>query len=131
MANEANLKQYAQQVLDLVNQHRRASGLGDLSWRDDLYEVAKIRADEIATRSFSHTRPDGTDCGQLLDSRGLRWCSWGENLADGQRSAQEVVNSWMSSAQHKANILNPAFKSLGVAAKEKGLGFDWVQVFYS
>lgn len=130
MEQEELLKQYAGEVLRLVNEERKSRGLPVLRWSGALCQVAGIRAEEILAGYYSHRRPDGTDCGDLLDSKGLHWQNWGENLADGQKSPEEVVHAWMASGTHRENILNPAFRFLGVCVKENGNRLKWVEIFF-
>lgn len=75
--------------------------------------AAKIRANEIL-KSFSHTRPDGRAFSTALNEAGATYSGAGENIAKGQRTPEEVVNAWMNSAGHRANILNSKYKYLGV-----------------
>lgn len=119
---------YAAEVLSLVNAERARVGAPPLRLADDLQAASAIRAYEI-TRKFSHTRPDGSDCFTAIDNRG-RTC--GENIAAGNATASETVEQWMNSDGHRKNILNPAFRELGV-----GYAYDensdyrhyWVQLF--
>lgn len=122
----ANVPMYASQILDLVNQERAANGLAPLELHTELLKAADIRAREIA-QVFSHNRPDGSPCFTVLEECDLAYMTAGENIAQGYASPQEVMNGWMSSEGHRANILNGGFSMLGV-------GYDsatrsWVQVF--
>ncbi len=119
---------YAWQVLDMVNQERAAVGLPALTMDAKLISSAKVRAVEI-TSLFDHTRPDGTSCFTAFPS-GLGWR--GENIAAGQRNPSSVMNGWMNSAGHKANILSKNFKSIGIACyyvPGSQYGYYWVQCF--
>lgn len=80
---------------------------------------AFIRAWECLI-TYNHTRPDGTKFSSALTEAGIKWNHSGENIAAGQITPQEVVNAWMESSGHRANILNPDFEYLGV-----GLYFDY------
>lgn len=102
------------QVLKLCNDYRRIAGLNDLVTREDLlWDLAMLRAEEIMQR-FSHTRPDGTSCFTLFAEEGF-YGNLGENLAGGQTSVADVVNAWMNSEGHRANILNSTFTYLATA----------------
>jgi uncharacterized protein YkwD len=81
---------------------------------------------------FSHTTPDGVEFSTRITNAGYRWSGAGENIAKGQRTAADVMNSWMNSAGHKANILNCGFKNIGVgvAADTQG-SLVWTQNFAS
>ena len=120
--------EFVQQVLNLVNIERRKAGVSPLKLSRYLNDAAAIRAEEI-TQVFSHTRPDGSSCFTVLDKN---YYNVGENIAEGQSTPEEVMNSWMNSPGHRANILKPEFTELGV-----GYVYDdsseykhyWVQLF--
>ncbi len=119
---------WTKQVVDLVNAERAKAGLGALSIHNGAANAAQVRANEIIT-SFSHTRPNGSSFSTALKEAGVSYTSSGENIAYGQRSPQEVMNQWMNSAGHRANILNPQFTSIGVGHVQRN-GVDyWTQLF--
>ena len=113
-----------QEVLRLVNAERKKQGLSELNYYSAGQAAADLRADEIKT-SFSHTRPDGRTCFTVFEDFDLGAFMCGENIAWGQRSAQEVVNSWMNSDGHRKNILNPNATGIVVGVKDN----HWVQLF--
>lgn len=120
----------AHKVLTLVNQIRAQYGLNPLSWDSTLEQTAALRAAEC-TVSFSHTRPNGQDCFSAYPS-GVRL--GGENIAAGSRTAEQVVNLWMNSPGHRANILNPGYTTMAVSmAQVDGTtyGYYWSQNFTS
>ena len=98
------------EVLRLVNVERARVGLQPLRFADDLAASALIRAREIPIK-FSHTRPNGSKCFTAMPQIGH---ILGENLAGGQRTPKQVVEAWMNSETHRANILNKSFRELGV-----------------
>ena len=98
------------EVLRLVNVERARVGLQPLRFADDLAASALIRAREIPIK-FSHTRPNGSKCFTAMPQIGH---ILGENLAGGQTTPQKVVEAWMNSETHRANILNKSFRELGV-----------------
>ena len=98
------------EVLRLVNVERARVGLQPLKFADDLAASALIRAREIPIK-FSHTRPNGSKCFTAMPQIGH---ILGENLAGGQRTPKQVVEAWMNSETHRANILNKSFRELGV-----------------
>lgn len=113
------------ELFNLVNDERARNGLAPLSWSSSLASDAAVRAQEIAV-SFSHTRPDGSDWWTVDPDR-----MYGENLACGQSTAQEVFSSWMASAGHKANILG-SYGTCGFAlyyGGDAGSTYYWVQEF--
>ena len=121
---------FEQRVLDLVNIERGKEGLSPLEWDGpNLGAGADVRAVEIST-NFSHTRPDGRSCFTAITNPG----AVGENIAAGYRSPEAVVEGWMNSPGHRANILDPDFKKLGVGyyyASGSYYGHYWVQLFSS
>ena len=100
-------------VLQLVNQYRQAYGLSRLVTRQDLWEeVAMLRAQELVSY-FSHTRPDGRECFSALEDVGLDyWYACAENIAAGYENAARVMDGWMNSSGHRANILDEDLKEL-------------------
>lgn len=119
----------AAQVLALVNAQRARVGLGSLSLDPEASKAAGVRAREIQI-SFSHTRPDGRDFSTALSEAGASFRASGENIAYGQRSAEQVMDVWMNSAGHRANILNPGYSRIGIGHVKDSRGVDhWVQLF--
>ena len=135
LPEEAALTDEEWSVLLLTNRERVKQGLDPLTATPFLQKVGDVRADEI-TVSFSHTRPDGTDCFTALDTEQYPYKWMGENIAYGQQSPAAVMNSWMNSPDHRKNILNSSFLHIGVGHKA-GIDFAgyrsnfWVQFFYS
>ncbi len=119
---------YADEVVSLVNAERASVGLQPLEAVPVLNDVATMRSQEI-TRSFSHTRPDGRSCSTALDDYGVKWMTSGENIAYGYDSPESVVNGWMNSEGHRANILNQNFEYIGVGVVEYGGLLYWTQTF--
>lgn len=116
--------EYAFSVLELVNQERQAAGLSPLVMNQSLLDTAMQRAAETSA-FFSHTRPDGTSC---FSANSLIIA---ENIAAGQRTPEDVMNSWMNSSGHKANILRERAKTIGIGCFEIGGVLYWVQCFGS
>lgn len=119
----------AMQVISLVNSERAKYGLEALTYDSLLSSAANTRAVEIKSL-FSHTRPDGRSCFTALDETGYSYRKAGENIAYGQRSAEEVMNAWMNSEGHRANILGD-YDYIGVGVYEKGGVIYWSQFFAS
>ena len=115
-------------VLDLVNQERKAAGLKNVKINEDLNRVAELRAAEIAEK-WSHTRPNGEEWKTAFSDAGVSASYRGENLAKGQYSADKVVEDWMDSDGHKANILNKKFTKMGVASVVIDGVTYWVHLF--
>ncbi|WP_312044192.1 CAP domain-containing protein [Anaerotignum sp.] len=114
----------AQKVVDLVNAERAKAGLGALTIDTKVTAAAQVRAKEVQT-SFSHTRPDGRSCFTALDEANVSYRGAGENIALGQKTPEQVMNDWMNSEGHRANIMNPNFKYIGVGVD----GSAWTQLF--
>ena len=118
---------YAQEILNLVNTERANVGLKSLSLSSTLMDGAAIRANELTTY-YSHTRPDGTNCSTVVEDTYPSYYI-GENIAAGQQSAAEVMNDWMNSTGHRANILRPSYSELGVGLAYDSDRYYWVQLF--
>lgn len=117
------------EILRLTNIERQKVGLKTLTYLSTLDAGAKTRSIEITTH-FSHTRPDGTRFFTVFGPDFL-YRNIGENLASGFRSPEQVVNAWMNSDSHRANILNEKFEHLSVAYTRGEDGkFRWVQIFF-
>ena len=123
------VQEAAEAVASLVNAARQDAGLSELELDADLCAAAQACAQEIA-QSFSHTRPDGSSCFTILEEFGISYRAAGENIAMGQRTPEEVMDGWMNSSGHRANILNGTFTSIGVGYYVDGAGAaHWVQIF--
>lgn len=119
---------FVTQVVELVNEERAKAGLGAVTINTKVQQAAQVRAAE-QVKSFSHTRPNGTSCFTALSEAGVSYRGAGENIAYGQRTPQEVMNAWMNSAGHRANILNKNFKNIGVGyTVVNGVPY-WAQMF--
>ena len=111
------------EVIAKVNEIRVANGLNTLRYDASLEASADVRADELTVR-FSHTRPDGSDWYTVNPD-----LMYGENLADGYTTADAVVNAWMASPEHKANILKSDFTTVAVSTAVKNGKTYWAQEF--
>ena len=120
----------ANEVLAIMNAERAAEGLAPLTADPVLTEYAMQRAAEV-NMFFSHTRPDGTDCFTVYGDE-YRYGAKAENIAFGQRNAQEVMDSWMNSPGHRANILDGNLSSVGIGCfYQRDGSIAWVQLFHS
>lgn len=127
-APEESTKSYAEQVVALVNEERAKVNLPALTMSEDVNHAAQIRAVET-TKAFSHTRPDGSPFSTVLKENGISYRGAGENIAWGQKTPEAVVNAWMNSDGHRANILNKNFTTIGVGYYMNGTTPYWVQLF--
>lgn len=118
------------QVVSLINAERKARGLSPLMLSRQVEEVAAVKAkDMYDNQYFSHNSPVYGSPFDMLKAFGVPYTMAAENIARGQTSAQAVVNSWMNSAGHRANILNENYTQTGVGYYADGSGPYWVQMF--
>ncbi|QDP40553.1 SafA/ExsA family spore coat assembly protein [Radiobacillus deserti] len=121
-------KSIEQQVIDLTNQQRAKNGLSPLKGDWELSRVARYKSQDMHDRRyFDHTSPTYGSPFTMMKNFGISYRSAAENIARGQRSAQEVVNAWMNSAGHRKNILTPNFTHIGVGYVADGN--YWTQMF--
>ena len=123
---------YVNEVVRLVNEARAQNKLPPLRLDEGLRKASQVRSAECV-RVFSHTRPDGRSYKTAAAEAGVVSKYMGENAASGQITPQEVVQDWMESEGHRANILNPRYTRLGVGLTENTgnsySGYAWVQIF--
>ncbi|MFE6175677.1 sigma-70 family RNA polymerase sigma factor [Streptomyces sp. NPDC056464] len=118
------------QVVALVNKERANAGCGPLAEDSLLNKAAQGHSEDMAARDFfDHTNPDGADPGQRITAAGYRWSTYGENIAMGQQTPESVMDSWMNSPGHRANILNCSFKDIGIGIHDGSGGPWWTQAF--
>ena len=131
IAEQAGSTVQADEVLELVNKERSKAGLKALVLADDLTNVATLKAKDMRDKGyFDHTSPTYGSPFEMMRQFGVQYSSAGENIAAGQKTAQEVMNSWMNSSGHRANILSKDYEQLGVGYVEGGsYGTYWVQMF--
>ncbi|MEU6214935.1 CAP domain-containing protein [Streptomyces sp. NPDC047023] len=115
----------AAEVVTLVNQERAKAGCGPLAVHTKLLTAARNHSQDMAEHGMSHTGSDGSTVGQRVSGAGYTWGSLGENVAAGQRTAEQAVSSWMKSEGHRASILNCSYTETGVAVVDH----HWTQVF--
>lgn len=126
--DSGQLAEYAEQVAVLVNKERSAYGLQPVKVSPTLSEAANIRAVEIK-ENFSHTRPNGTSCFTAMSELGIQYRSAAENIAYGQKNPESVMNAWMNSSGHRANILNENMEYIGVGVFYQNGVYYWSQFF--
>ncbi|WP_175084778.1 CAP domain-containing protein [Candidatus Frankia nodulisporulans] len=119
------------QVVTLTNLERGRAGLSALSIDPVLTAAADGHSTDMARRGFfAHTSPDGRTVSDRVTALGYRYSRVAENIAAGQTSAEEVVAGWMDSPGHRANILLPQLREIGVGYAVGGEhGTYWTQVF--
>lgn len=122
----APIGDFEQQVVNLVNQERAKQGLGALSSDAELAKVADVKAKDMYDNNyFDHNSPTYGSPFDMMRSFGVSYNYAGENIAKGQRTAEQVMNDWMNSPGHRANIMNGNYTKIGVAYYN-GV---WVQMF--
>lgn len=125
------LKTFEQEVARLVNAERAKYGLPALRFDWEVSRVARIKSQDMINKGyFSHSSPTYGSPFNMMENFGLRFSAAGENIAMGQRTPKEVMNAWMNSAGHRANILSRSFTVIGVGAAKKSNGvIYWTQMF--
>jgi uncharacterized YkwD family protein/spore coat assembly protein SafA len=131
--NMDETKGVEQEVLTLVNQERSKAGLKPLAMDWELQRVARVKSCDMSQNNyFSHQSPKYGSPFDMMKQFGINYRSAGENIASGQRSAKEVMQSWMNSTGHRANILKADFTHIGIGYCEGGsMGTYWTQQFIS
>lgn len=126
-----DLPRTAAEAVDLTNRERAGAGLPPLAVDPLLATAAQAYSTDMAARAFySHTSPEGTQPWDRAAAAGSTRRSIGENIACGQRSPAEVVEGWMNSPGHRANILKPDFTHIGIGFAGGGpAGTYWTQLF--
>ncbi|GAA2411222.1 hypothetical protein GCM10010420_45130 [Streptomyces glaucosporus] len=120
----------AQRVLGLVNAERAKAGCRPLTLDAKLTGAAQKYAETMGGRGvLSHTGPGGSTMASRINEAGYSWSALAENIARGQKTPEQVMNSWMNSPGHRANILNCAYQDIGIGMSEKPKGPWWVQNF--
>ncbi|MFJ4619360.1 CAP domain-containing protein [Streptomyces sp. NPDC088812] len=121
--------QAAAEVLKLVNEERSKVGCSALSANSALAGLAQSFSEDMAARGFfDHTDPDGATPWDRAAKAGISDLG-GENIARGQADAAAVMEAWMNSPGHRANILNCDFTTLGVGVHFGSGGPWWTQDF--
>ena len=127
---DTQIEAIERQVIDLVNAERTGNGLQALEFNWQVARVAGYKACDMRdNRYFSHTSPTYGSPFQMLRDFGISFTAAGENIAMGQRSAESVMQAWMNSSGHRANILNEAYTQIGVGYCIGNSGPYWVQMF--
>ncbi len=114
--------------MKLVNAERAKAGLPALKEDWELSRVAKYKSQDMHDKNyFDHTSPTYGSPFAMMKKFGITYKAAGENIAKGQKSASEVVNAWMNSEGHRANILNKSYTHIGVGFVKDGN--YWSQMF--
>ncbi|WP_432174289.1 CAP domain-containing protein [Streptomyces sp. Tue6028] len=115
-------------IVALVNSERSKAGCSAVTLNAKLSKAAQAHSADMAShQNMSHTGSDGSDPGQRITSAGYSWSSYGENVAYGYSTPEQVMAGWMASPGHRENILNCSFKEIGVGLAQPG--DYWTQDF--
>lgn len=127
---DSSVTAYEAEVVRLVNEIRNKNGLKPLSEDWQLSRVARYKSQDMKDKNyFSHTSPTYGSPFQMMKSFGITYKTAGENIAKGYATPEAVVNGWMNSSGHRANILNSSFTHIGVGYVSGGN--YWTQMFIS
>lgn len=121
---------YESEVVRLVNEVRAENGLKHLIQDWQLSRVARYKSQDMKDlRYFSHTSPTYGSPFDMMKKFGISYRTAGENIAKGYQTPEAVVNAWMNSPGHRANILNSTYTHIGVGYVADGN--YWTQMFIS
>lgn len=125
---EEDIQQFVAEVIRLTNQERQQHGLAPLAEDKDLSQVAQLKSEDMQLKDyFDHLSPTYGSPFEMMDRFGVSYRAAGENIAYGYRTPEDVVEGWMNSPGHRANILQPAFTHIGIGFEPQG--FYWTQMF--
>lgn len=125
---DTSVRAYEQEVIRLVNVERAKAGLKALTEDWELSRVARYKSQDMHDlRYFSHTSPTYGSPFDMMKAFGIRYRTAGENIAMGYRTPAAVVQGWMNSPGHRANILNASYTKIGVGYVASGN--YWTQHF--
>ena len=127
-AQDREIASYESEVIRLVNDIRKSYGLSELTENWELSRVARYKSQDMHDKKyFSHTSPTYGTPFNMMKKFGISYRTAGENIAMGYRTPQAVVDGWMNSSGHRANILNSSYKQIGVGYVADGN--YWTQMF--
>ncbi|MFE9393604.1 CAP domain-containing protein [Streptomyces sp. NPDC006784] len=116
------------QIVALVNKERAKAGCKRVTVDDKLTKAAQAHSEDMAAhKNMSHTGSDGSSPDERIERAGYSWSTYGENVAYGYSSPESVMEGWMNSSGHRANILNCDFEEIGVGHAQPG--HYWTQDF--
>lgn len=125
---DSGVLNFESEVVRLVNEIRVKNGLNKLTEDWELSRVARYKSQDMKDNNyFSHTSPVYGSPFEMMKNFGISYRSAAENIAKGQSTPQAVVNAWMNSSGHRANILNASYTHIGVGYVKSGN--YWTQMF--
>ncbi|NLH01700.1 MAG: secretion protein [Clostridiales bacterium] len=127
-STKADSLYFEKRVVELVNQQRAANGLAPLTLSTALSNAARAKSQDMHDKKyFSHNSPTYGSPFDMLKSFGISYRTAGENIAMGYTTPEAVMNAWMNSPGHRANILNASYTKIGVGYVADGN--YWTQEF--
>jgi uncharacterized YkwD family protein len=131
VSNNGNYSQFQNEVVRLVNKERAANGLKALTVNSQVTKSATLKSEDMAKLNyFDHTSPTYGSPFDMMKKLGITYRAAGENIAMGQKSPEQVMQGWMNSPGHRANILNASFTQIGVGIAKNAQGqYVWTQQF--
>ena len=128
LTTSSSVTSFEQEVIRLVNEIRTENGLRPLTYDWELSRVARYKSQDMKdNKYFSHTSTVYGSPFQMMKSFGISYRSAGENIAKGYATPEAVIEGWMNSSGHRANILNSSFTHIGVGYVAEGR--YWTQMF--
>lgn len=124
-----------QEIYRIVNEERAKAGVPTLGYNNTMQKYARIKSQDMAERNyFDHKDPDGALITSKMQSDGVGYSAWGENIAyiGGRPSelASQFMTNWMNSTGHRENILSTNFNSIGVGVYKIGDTYYATQEFH-
>ncbi|MEU7135989.1 CAP domain-containing protein [Streptomyces sp. NPDC046261] len=121
---------HVQQVVEMVNAERARNGCSPVTVNSKLQAAAQGHSDDMAARDYyDHRSPEGKGPGDRITAAGYRWSTYGENIFKSPKDARTAMEGWMKSPGHRSNILNCAYKEIGVGINFSSNGPWWTQNF--
>jgi uncharacterized protein YkwD len=132
-----NISSIINQIVSLTNNYRQQNGLSPVALNNQLSNAAQAHTENMAFQDFvSHTGADGSSVAQRVTATSYSWSIVAENIAAGHQTAADVVQGWINSDGHRANLLNPNVTEVGIGyyflANDTGnenWNYYWTQVF--
>jgi uncharacterized YkwD family protein/spore coat assembly protein SafA len=125
---DQGVQTFEERVIALTNERRAQNGLKPLSGNWELSRVARHKSQDMHDkRYFAHQSPTYGSPFDMIKNFGISYRTAGENIAYGQRTPEQVVEAWMNSPGHRANILHTSFSEIGVGYVADGN--YWTQMF--
>ena len=126
--SSSSVSAYEKKVVELTNAERAKQGLAPLTLNTELSKVARTKSEDMKNKNyFDHNSPTYGSPFDMMKSFGISYTSAGENIAMGQTTPEQVVQAWMDSPGHRANIMNSSFTQIGVGYVASGN--YWTQQF--